>query len=55
MKEGYKNVNEMLHFLSLPYVSKIICTELISRHYNNFLADHFGIVKTQKLVAQKYY
>ena len=34
---------------------EIIQTELISRHHNNLLAGHFGIEKTQKLVARKYY
>ena len=29
--------------------------ELISHHHNNFLAGHFGIKKTCKLLAQKYY
>ena len=29
--------------------------ELMSRHYNDPLADNFGIKKSQKLVAQKYY
>ena len=29
--------------------------ERISRHYNDPLAGHFGIEKTRKLLAQKYY
>ena len=32
-----------------------IYTKLISRQHNNPLAGHFGIDKTYKLVAQKYY
>ena len=34
---------------------EIIWTELISRHYNNPLADHFGIDKTRELIGWKYY
>ena len=34
---------------------EIIGTELISRHYDDPLASHFGIEKTRELVAQKYY
>lgn len=28
---------------------------LISRHHDDLLTDYFGIKKTQKLIAQKYY
>ena len=45
----------MLHHQGLPYVPEIIQTELISRHHDNLLAGHFGIKKTRKLVARKYY
>lgn len=34
---------------------KTIWIELISRHYNDFLVDKFGIIKPWKLIAQKYY
>lgn len=45
----------MLHCQGLPYVPEMIRTELISRHHNNPLAEHFGIEKTRKLIARKYY
>ena len=45
----------MLHHQGLSYVPEIIRTELISRHHNNPLADHFGIEKTRELIARKYY
>ena len=45
----------MLHYQGLPYVSKVIHSELISRHHNDPLAGHFDIEKTCKLVAKKYY
>ena len=51
----WKDFNEILHHQGVPYVPKIIRTELISRHHNNLLAGHFGIKKTRKLVAKKYY
>ena len=34
---------------------KAIRIKLISRHHDNLLAGHFGIEKTYKLLARKYY
>ncbi len=34
---------------------EIVRYELISRHYDNPLAGHFGINKTQELIDRKYY
>lgn len=45
----------MLHHQSLLYIFELIRTELISKHYNNPLAGHFGIGKTWELIARKYY
>ncbi len=45
----------MLHYQGLPYVPKVIRSELISRHHDNPLAGHFGIEKTRMLIARKYY
>ena len=42
-------------YQGLLFIPKAIWTELINRHHNNSLAGHFGIKKTCKLVAQKYY
>ena len=53
--EGWDNIDGMLHHQGLSYVPEIIRTELISRHHNDPLAGHFGIEKTRKLVARKYY
>lgn len=52
--EGREDIDGVLHHQGLPYVPKIIRTELISRHHDDPLARHFGIEKTQKLIAQKY-
>ena len=45
----------MLHHQALPYVPELIKTKLISRHYDDLLAGHFGIEKTQELIAREYY
>ena len=55
LPEGWEEVKEVLHYQGLPYVSKIIYFEVICRHYNDFLAGHFGIDKTRELVGRKYY
>ena len=52
---GYKKIDEILYYQSLPFVSKAIWTERISRHHNNSLASYFGIKKICKLLAWKYY
>ena len=54
-KEGWEEVNEVLHFQGLTYVSEIICIELISRHHDDSLADNFEIEKTRELITRKYY
>ena len=52
---NWDDSNEILHHQGLPYVLKIIRTELISRHYDDLLAGHFGIKKTRELVARNNY
>ena len=53
--DDYEEIDKILHHQGLPFVPKVIRTELISRHYDNPLAGHFGIEKSRKLLAQKYY
>ena len=53
--DGYEEIDDILHHQGLPFVPEAIQTELISRHHDNPLAGHFGIEKTCKLLAQKYY
>ncbi len=55
LSEGWKNIKEMLHYQGFPYILKVIYSELISRYQDNPLADHFGIEKTQELIARKCY
>ena len=52
-KEGYEEVEGVLHHQGLPFVPEAIRTELISRHHDDPLAGHFGIEKTCELLARK--
>ncbi len=53
--EGWEDIKQVLHYQGLPYVPKVIRSELISRHHDDPLAGHFGIKKIHKLIARKYY
>ena len=53
--DGYEEIDDILHHQGLPFVPEAIRTELISRHHDDLLAGHFGIEKTCKLLARKYY
>ncbi len=55
LPEGWEDIKQVLHYQDLPYVPKVIRSELISRHHNDPLGGHFGIGKTRKLIARKYY
>ena len=52
---SYKEIDEIFHYQSLSFVLKTIQRKLINYHNNNSLACNFGIKKTCKLLAQKYY
>ena len=54
-KEGYEKVKEIAHHWGLFFVPEAIWIKLISHHYNDLLASHFGTKKTCKLLAQKYF
>ncbi len=54
LKKGWEEIEEVLYHHGLPYVLEIVKTELISKHHDDLLASHFGIDKTQELIAQKY-
>ena len=45
LPEGWEDTKQGLHFQGLSYISKVICSELISRYHNDPLAGHFGIEK----------
>ncbi len=55
LSEGWEDIEQMLHYQGLPYVPKVIRSELISRHHDDPLAGHFGRKKTRELIARKYY
>ena len=55
LPKGWEDNKQVLHYKDLPYVSKVICLDLISRHYNTPFAGYFDIEKTQELIARKYY
>ena len=54
-KEGYEEVEGVLHHQGLLFVPGAIQTKLISRHYNDPLAGHYSIKKTYELLVQKYF
>ena len=54
-KEGYKKVERILYHQGIPFMPEAIQIKLISCHYNDLLAGHFGIKKTCELLAQKYF
>ena len=51
----YKELDGVLYYQGLPFVSEAIQTEIISRHHNDPPAEHFGINKTKDFIGQKYY
>ena len=55
LKEGYKEVDRVLHHQGLLFIPEIIQTELISYYHNDSLTGHFGINKTKELIGRKYY
>ncbi len=55
LPKSWEDIEQLLYYQGLPYVPKVIRSELISRHYNDILAGHFGIEKTRELIARKYY
>ncbi len=55
LPEGWKDIEQVLHYQGLPYVPKVICLELINKHHNEPLAGHFGIEKTRELITRNYY
>ncbi len=46
LPEGWEDIEQVLHYQGLPYVPKVIHSELISRHHDDPLVGDFGIEKT---------
>ena len=55
LPEGWEDVKGVFLYQKLRYVPEIIRSKVISRHYDDSLAGHFGIDKTRELVSRKYY
>ncbi len=55
LPEGWEDIEQVLYYQGLPYISKVIHSKLISRHHDDFFTSHFGIEKTCELIARKYY
>ena len=55
LQEGWEEVDGVFHYQRLPYVPKIVCSELISKHHDDSLAGYFGIDKRWELIGRKYY
>ena len=55
LPEEWEDIKGVLQYGGLPYIPEIIRSEFISRYHDNSLAGHFGIDKTRKLIAMKYY
>ena len=54
-KNGYQDIDKVLHHPGLIFVPKAIWMEFISRNHDDPLARHFGIEKIRELLARKYY
>ena len=55
LPQGWEDIEGVLQYGGLPYIPEIIWLELINWHHDDPLAGHFGIDKTQELIARKYY
>ncbi len=51
--KGWEEIEEVLHHQGLPYIPKILHTEVIYSHHNNPLTEYFGIEKIWELIARK--
>ena len=54
-KDGYQNINRVLHYQGLRFMPNAICIKLINRHHNDSLADYFGIDNIRELLAKTYF
>lgn len=50
-----KDIKAILYHKNFFYISKIIYSKIIGHHHNDSLVGHFGIKKTPKLIARKYF
>ena len=43
--KDWKKIKEVLNYEGSSYVPKVICSKLISKHYNNLFIGYYGIEK----------
>ena len=55
LSKDCKDIERVLEYRGLPYVSKLIRSKVINCHHNDRLKRYFRIDKTQKLISRKYY
>lgn len=55
LRKNRENIDDMLHYEGLFYLSDLTWIELISKYHNDFLTSYFEIKNTRKLVVQKNY
>ena len=53
--DPWKEVNGALFYDNKPYIPLTLRTEIMASHHDDPLAGHFGIEKTQELIARKYH
>ena len=51
--KNWQEIDRVLYHQGLPFMLEATCTKFISWHYNNSLAGHFEIDKTQELMIWK--
>lgn len=51
----WEDIQGVLHHQDLLYVLEIIKSKVINYHHDDLLPSYFGINKTRKLVAKKYF
>lgn len=47
----WKDIDKVLHYQELPFVFKIIWTDIISWYYDNLLVGYFNINKIEELTG----
>ena len=55
LKDIYEEVDGVLYYKELFFISEAIWIKLISRYHNDPLARYFSINKTREFIGQKYY
>lgn len=50
--EGQKDIKDLFHYEGLPYVLKIIRSELINCYYNDPLTGYFETQMNQELIVR---